>query len=58
MLFPNRFFGGHRPPLRLPAVVSRCQRERRVAPITIWVAFSERAASRSASPTSAPATSW
>ena len=25
--------------------VSRCQRERRVAPITIWVAFSERAAS-------------
>src|SRR5215207_7304845 len=38
--------------------VSRCQRERRVAPITIWVAFRERAASRSASPTSAPTTSW
>ena len=38
--------------------VSRCQRERRVAPMTIWVAFSARAASRSAAPTSAPTTSW
>jgi hypothetical protein len=27
MLFPNRFFGGHRPPLRLLAVVSGRQRE-------------------------------
>ena len=34
--------------------VSRCQRERRVAPMTICVAFSERAASSSASPMSAP----
>ena len=39
-----------------PRVSSR-QRERRVAPSTIWVAFSERAASSSASPTSAPTTS-
>jgi hypothetical protein len=22
MLFPNRFFGGHRPPLRLPGMLS------------------------------------
>jgi hypothetical protein len=27
MLFPNRFFGGHRPPLWLLAAVSRRQRE-------------------------------
>ena len=38
--------------------VSRCQRERRVAPMTSWVTFSERAASSSASPMSAPTTSW
>jgi hypothetical protein len=37
--------------------VRRCQRERRVAPITIWVAFSERAASSSAAPMSPPTTS-
>ena len=27
MLFPNRFFGGHRPPLRLPAALSGRARE-------------------------------
>ena len=37
--------------------VSSANRERRVAPSTIWVAFSVRAAATSASPTSAPTTS-
>ena len=37
--------------------VSRCQRERRLAPMTICVAFSERAVSTSASPASSATTS-
>ncbi len=44
-------------PITEPRVI-RCQRERRLAPITICVTFSDRAASRSAAPTSAPTTSW
>ena len=39
-------------------LVRRCHRERRLAPITICVTFSERAASRRASPMSSPTTSW